>query len=116
MLYSSCEQSLRDVIDELPDQHPAQIWELLNRRCNTAASASSRFATRRRFVLTTMKEGSTVADYISTLRGLQRQLAGTEQAISDIDLVSHLLATLTETFHNFVDILTQQMDVDGVNG
>ena len=49
-------------------------------------------------------------DYISTLKGLQRQLAGIEQAISNIDLVTHLLATLT------VDITTQQMDVNGVNG
>ena len=115
MLYSSCEQSLRDVIDELPDQHPAQIW-VLNQRCNTAAFASSRFATRRVFVLTTMKEGTSVADYISTLKGLQQQLAGTEQAISDIDLVTHLLATLAGAFDNFVEIATQQMDVDGVSG
>jgi len=60
-----------------------------------------------------MKEGTSVADYISTLKGLQRQLAGTEQAISDVDLVTQLLATLTETFNTFVGITTQQMDVNG---
>jgi len=63
-----------------------------------------------------MKEGTSVADYISTLKGLQQQLAGTEQAISDIDLVTHLLATLAGAFDNFVEIVTQQMDVDGVSG
>ena len=110
MLYSSTDQSIRDIIDKLPEQHPAQIWTLLDQRCNTAASVSSRFATRRTFLLTAMKEGTPVANYISTLIGLQRQVAGTDQAISDIDLLTHLLSTLTASFYTFVDIATQQME------
>ena len=57
-----------------------------------------------------MKEDTPVANYISTLIGLQRQVAGTDQAISDIDLLTHLLSTLTASFYTFVDIATQQME------
>ena len=110
MLYSTTDQTIRDIIDKLLEQPPAQTWTLLDQRCNTAASVSGRYAIRGTFLLTAMKEGAPVANYISTLIGLQRQVAGTDQAISDIDLLTHLLSTLTTSFYTFVDIAIQQME------
>ena len=106
MVYSSVEPNIRAVINELPDQEPARVWAALGEKYNTATSRSGRLAIRRRFQLTTMKTGSPVQDYISSLTNLRRELVGTPEEISDENLISHLLANLTDSFKTVVDIIT----------
>ena len=106
MVYSSVEPNIRAVINELPDQEPARVWAALGEKYNTATSRSGRLAIRRRFQLTTMKTDTPVQDYISSLTNLRRELIGTPEEISDENLISHLLANLTDSFKTVVDIIT----------
>ena len=106
MVYSSVEPTIRAFIDTLPDRDPARIWVALRERYSTATSRSDRLAIYRRFLLATMKPGTSVSEYISTLTGLQRELAGTREEISDVTLISHLLNNLTDNFWGIVDVIT----------
>jgi len=72
---------------------------------DTSASLSGRLTTVRRFNKTTMKLGTSVSAYISTLKDIRQPLAGSQERISDNVPIGHLLSTLPETFATIAGII-----------
>jgi len=52
-----------------------------------------------------MKPGTSIDEYISSLKAMQVELAGTSQAISDESHIIHLLSTLPESFDSITVFL-----------
>jgi hypothetical protein len=65
-----------------------------------------------------MKPGTSVAEYISSLLAIPQELAGTEEAMSDITVVCLLLRTVPESLAITVGVLkhkpSEEQNVDAV--
>jgi hypothetical protein len=121
MIYLSVEPTIRTVISSLPENEiddPARVWEFLRQKYDSASLKSGRNDIINRFHTSTMKPGTSVAEYISCLLAIRQELAGTEEAISDTTVVCHLLRTVPESFAITVGVLknkpSEEQTVDAV--
>ena len=108
MIYLSVEPSIRNVLNNLSDEDlddPARVWEVLRQKYDSASLKSGRIDIINRFHTSTMKSNVTVAEYISDLLAIRQELAGSDEAISDTTVVSHLLRTVPDSFAITVGIL-----------
>jgi len=108
MINLSVEPTIRTVISILPENEfndPAHVWEFLRQKYDSASLKSGRNDIINRFHTSTMKPGTSVAEYISCLLAIRQELAGTEEAISDTTVVCHLLRTVPESFAITVGVL-----------
>jgi len=105
LIYASSDETTRSLIDNLPNEEPDHVWTALRLAFDTSASLSGRLTTVRRFHKTTMKPGTSVSAYISTLKDIRQPLAGSQERISDNVLIGHLLSTLPETFATIASII-----------
>jgi len=96
---------MRSLIDNLPNEEPNNVWTALHLAFDTSALLSVRLTTVRCFHKTTMKPGTSVSAYISTLKDIRQPLAGSQERISDNVLIGHLLSTLPETFATIAGII-----------
>jgi len=67
LIYTSSDETTRSLIDNLPNEEPDHVWTALRLAFDISASLSGRLTTVRRFHKTTMKLGTSVSSYISTL-------------------------------------------------
>jgi len=112
MIYLSVEPTIRTVISSLPENEiddPARAWERLRQKYKSASQISGRNHTFNQFHTSTMKPGTSVAEYISCLLAIRQELAGTEEAISDTTVVCHLLRTIPESFAITVGVLKNKL-------
>jgi len=105
LIYTSSDETTRSLIDNLPNEEPNYVWTALPLAFDTSASLSGRLTTVRRFHKTTMKLGTSVSTYISTLKDICQPRAGSQERISDNVLISHLLSTVPETFAAIAGII-----------
>ena len=87
-------------------------------RNTTASLKSGRNDIINRFHTSTMKPGTSVAEYISSVLAIRQELAGTDEAISDTTVVCHLLRTVPQSFAITVGVLkkkpSEEQTVDAV--
>jgi len=121
MIYLSVEPTILTVISILPKNEiddSASLWEFLRQKYDSASLKSGRNDIINRFHTSTMKPGTSVAEYISCLLAIRQELAGTEEAISDTTVVCHLLRTVPESFGITVSVLKnkppEEQSVDAV--
>jgi len=121
MIYLSVEPTIRTVISSLPENKiddPVRVWEFLRQKYDSACLKSGRNDISNRFHTSTMKPGTSVAEYPSCLLAIRQELAGTEEAISDTNVVCHLIRTVSESFTITVGVLknkpSEEQTVDAV--
>jgi len=121
MIYLSVEPTILTVISILRKNKiddSASLWEFLRQKYDSASLKSGRNDIINRFHTSTMKPGTSVAEYISCLLAIRQELAGTEEAISDTTVVCHLLRTVPESFAITVGVLKnkppEEQSVDAV--
>jgi len=105
LIYASSDETSRSLIDNLPNEEPNHVWTALGLAFDTSASLSGRLTTVCHFHKTTMKPGTSVSAYISTLKDIRQPLTGTQECISDNVLIGHLLSTLPESFATIAGII-----------
>jgi hypothetical protein len=108
MITTSCDESIRALIDDIPQGDSAAVWKALKEHLDTSKTRSGRIAIVRRFHRMRMSANSTVSEYISSLRETRKELVGSAEKISDETLLTHLLSTLPDSFSNIVDIITHK--------
>jgi hypothetical protein len=108
LIYASSDETTRSPIDNLPNEEPNHVWTALRLAFDTSASLSGRLTTGRRFHTTTMKPGTSVSAYISTLKDIRQPLAGSQERISDNVVIGHLLSSLPETIATIAGIIENQ--------
>ncbi|KAH8152155.1 uncharacterized protein LAJ45_03581 [Morchella importuna] len=96
VIYNSCSSPVRIYIDEVDD--PEEMWTILAERLDTACSAVGRQTIYRNFMALRPVPGAPIGDYFSRLLELRNQIAGTEEAISDIAFKTHIFSTLPTSF------------------
>jgi len=112
LIYASSGETTRSLIHNLPNEEPNHVWTALRLAFDTSALMSSRLTTIRRFHKTTMKPGTSVSAYISTLKDIRQPLAGSQEHISDNVLIGHLLYTLPETFATIAGIIENKPEAE----
>jgi hypothetical protein len=108
MITTSCDESIRALIDDIPQGDPVAVWKALKEHLDTSKTRSGRIAIVRRFHRMRMSADSTVSEYISSLRETRKELFGSAEKITDETLLTHLLSTLPDSFSNIVDIITHK--------
>jgi hypothetical protein len=108
MITTSCDESIRALIDDIAQGDSAAVWKALKEHLDTSKTRSGRIAIVRRFHRMRMSANSTVSEYISSLRETRKELVGSAEKISDETLLTHLLSTLPDSFSNIVDIITHK--------
>ena len=121
MIYLSVEPTIRTIISSLPENEiddPASVWEFLRQKYHSASLKSGRNDIINRFHTSTMKPGTSVAQYISCLLAMCQELCGTEEAISETIVICHLLRTVPESFTITIGVLknkhSEEQTVDAV--
>jgi len=105
LIYVSSDETTWSLIDNLPNEEADHMWTALHLAFDTSASLSGRLMTVCRFHKTTMKQGTSVSAYISTLKDIRQPFAGSQEHISNNVLIGHLLSTLPETFATIAGII-----------
>jgi uncharacterized protein YheU (UPF0270 family) len=108
MITTSCDDSVRNLIDDVPRGDSVAVWKTLKDHLDTSKTRSGRIEIVRRFHRLRMSPNSTISEYISKLRETRKELAGSPEQITDDTLTNHLLSTLPEVFSNIVDIITHK--------
>jgi len=94
MIFLSVEPTIRTAISSLPANEiddPTRLREFFSQKDDTASTKSSRNDIINQFHNSTVKLGVWVTQYISSRRAIRQEMAGTEEAIEDTTVVSHLL-------------------------
>jgi uncharacterized protein YheU (UPF0270 family) len=108
MITTSCDDSVRNLIDDVPRGDCVAVWKTLKDHLDTSKTRSGRIEIVRRFHRLRMSPDSTISEYISKLRETRKELAGSPEQITDETLTNHLLSTLPGEFSNIVDIITHK--------
>jgi len=110
LIFGSCTTSAQQYLQGLTD--PEEMWTLLGEKLNTVASRAGRMAMLRQFSRARPVPGKLITEYISILLYFRDLLSGTEEPITELAFISHILMTLSATFDTFSDILLGQRTVD----
>ena len=97
-LYSSLTIEARKHLGGIKE--PRAMWEILKTRLNSLSREVGIIRTHTTFLNDKMTDVESLSPYIARLTGYQTELAGTRKAITDEDLVSHLLTFLPVKYHN----------------
>ncbi|RPA88584.1 hypothetical protein L873DRAFT_1635101, partial [Choiromyces venosus 120613-1] len=92
LIFASCTPEIQEYLSGLDE--PADMWDRLRERLDTAASCAGRTMIARQFNQSKPKPNQPIQRYLSQLLQFRKSLAGTKQAISDEALSSHLISTL----------------------
>jgi hypothetical protein len=104
MLHHACGPEAKSFI--IGEFDPIRIWQELNNRFANAATSESRLQLVMRFNSLAMKPSGTAGEWIAELRQIQNQLALSDDAISDRQMVTHILAKLPPKFSTLRQIIT----------
>ena len=77
---------------------PAVMWAELKKRYNNANSSTGRINLRLKLFRERPHDGEPIADFISRLSTYQIQLPHIPQAVSDEDIILHILGVLPATY------------------
>jgi len=110
LIFVSCTSEIQEYIIGLDEA--ADMWNRLHEKLDTTASRAGRTMLARQFNQSKPNPTEPIQKYLSKLVQLHRRPAGTEQAITDEALSSHLISTLLASFNSFVDIILHQPDGD----
>ena len=105
MIRSSTDPEVRLFVNSLEHRDPARLWVALREKYDTSLSQAGRISILERFHTSTMKPDTSVSVYISTLKSMRQELAGSEEEITERVLLARLLSTLPDSFANKVSIL-----------
>jgi hypothetical protein len=78
--------------------NPRDMWNILREKLNTATSRTLQRSVTHAFNSAKHDGKETVQAYFRRLRDFQRQLAGSEEEISDTQIISKVLNTLPEVY------------------
>ena len=96
LIFASCTPEIQEYISSIDE--PADMWTKLQEKLDSAASCAGRTMMARQFNQSKPETNQPIQSYIARLLQYRRQLARTEQAISDEAFSSHLISTLPATF------------------
>ena len=105
MIRLSTDPEVRLFVNSLEHRDPARLWVALREKYDTSLSQAGRISILERFHTSTMKPDTSVSAYISTLKSMRQELAGSEEEITERALLARLLSTLPDSFANEVRIL-----------
>ena len=96
LIYNSCSDGVRVHIDDI--DNPDEMWTVLAERLDSSNTAIGRQALYRRFTELWPTPGAPMDDYFTQLMEIRNQIAGTDEAISDIAFKIHVFSTLPAVF------------------
>ena len=117
IIVSSCSQRIKTHIKGMED--PTEIWAILKEKLDSASSRAGQLALVRTFhMLWQLDSNTSINQYISQLMDIRTQLAGTNEEMSDVRLVSHILTTLPALYESIINTITfaplEQQTLDNV--
>jgi len=92
MINASCHSSVKTYINEMRD--PDLMWEELKTKLDTSNTRGGRTAILHHFNQLCPNPGSSIAEYITLLLECRQELEGSERAIQEETLITHLVTTL----------------------
>src|SRR5258706_2279377 len=95
-IWSSLSATAQSLMKETLD--PAVMWTELKKRYDNAHSSTGRINLRLKLFRERPHDGEPIADFISRLSTYQIQLQHTPQAVSDEDIILHILGVLPATY------------------
>jgi gag-polypeptide of LTR copia-type/Zinc knuckle len=119
IIYGSCTNPVKVYIKGMND--PVRMWKELEARTNTAKSSVGRMSLFRKFTTLRPTPGKPINSYFAELLDISTELAGSEEAVSDVVLKNHIYTTLPPAFEVTIEILqtrgrvTVQEVIDALN-
>jgi len=109
IIYSSCTNGVKVYIKGMGD--PVQEWKELEARTNTANSSVGRMSLFRKFSTLRPTPGQPLNAYFAELLHITTELAGSEEAVSDVVLKNNIYTTLPHTYAVTIEILQSRARV-----
>jgi hypothetical protein len=91
--------------------NPRDMWNILREKLNTATSRTLQCSVTHAFNSAKHDGKETVQVYFRRLRDFQRQLAGSEEEISDTQIISKVLNTLPEVYRPKIAAIEDRGDL-----
>jgi hypothetical protein len=99
----SCSEEVTPFVEGMED--PRLMWDTLHERFNSARHNIGRTTILRLFQSARPTPGEAISSYFGRLLKFRQQLAGTDKAISDSALKTHIFTTLPEDFNITIQFL-----------
>jgi hypothetical protein len=99
------ETLLKDTMD------PVEMWSILKEKLNTATSRTLQRSVVHTFNATSHDGKETIQNYLRRLRDLQRQVTGTEEEITDGQILSKVLHSLPEVYRPKIAAIEDRPDL-----
>jgi len=109
IIYGSCTNAVKVYIKGMDD--PVQAWKELEACTNTANSSVGRMSLFRKFSTLRPTPGQPLNAYFAELLDITTELAGSEEAVSDVVLKNHIYTTLPPAYAVTIDILQSRARV-----
>ena len=109
IIYGSCTNAVKVYIKGMED--PVQMWKELEARTNTANSSVGRMSLFRKFSTLRPTPGQPLNAYFAELLDITTELAGSEEAVSDVVLKNHIYTTLPSAYAVTIEILQSRAGV-----
>jgi len=109
IIYGSCTNAVKVYIKGMDD--PVEAWKELEARTNTANSSVGRMSLFRKFSTLHPTPGQPLNPYFAELLDITTELAGSEEAVSDVVLKNHIYTTLPLAYAVTIEILQSRTRV-----
>jgi len=109
IIYGSCTNAVKVYIKGIDD--PIEAWEDLEARTNTANSSIGRMSHFRKFSTLPPTTGQPLNAYFTELLDITTELAGSEEAVSDVVLKNHIYTTVPPAYAVTIEILQSRARV-----
>jgi len=119
IIYGSCTNAVKVYIKGM--EGPVQMWKELEAHTNTANSSVGRMSLFWKFSTLRPTPGQPLNTYFAKLLDITTELAGSEEAVSNMVLKNHIYMTLPPAYAVTIEILqsharvTLQEVIDGLN-
>ena len=109
IIYGSCTNSVKVYIKGMDD--PVKMWKELEVRTNTANSSVGRMSLIRKCSTHRPTPRQPLNAYFAELLDITTELAGSEEAVSDLVLKNHIYTTLPQAYAVTIEILQSRARV-----
>jgi len=109
IIYGSCTNAVKVYIKGMDD--PVEAWKELEVHTNTANSSVGRMSLFRKFTTLCPTPGQPLNAYFAELLDITTELAGSEEAVSDVVLKNHIYTTLPPAYAVTIEILQSRTRV-----
>ena len=109
IIYGSCTNAVKGYIKGMDD--PIEVWKELEAHTNTANSSVRRMSLFRKFSTLRPTCGQPLNGYFAELLDITTELAGSEEAVSDVVLKNHIYTTLPPSYAVTIEILQSRARV-----